>query len=78
MERVTLQNLNNMKKKDGMSERLKATAILKAALEFNSNVIMIATTALVDNKNPDTSKLNRDLVSNFEDYRKTLEMIVKK
>lgn len=58
-------------------ERARATALLKAALEFNANIVVIAAQVLVTGKRTDPKKLEANLRSNFELYKKTIEGIFK-
>ena len=57
-----------------MTEQTKAIIVLKAALEFNANVVIIATKAIA---NDDYSKMKRELKQNFEMYKRELERISK-
>lgn len=63
---------------DDKRERAQATALLKAALEFNANIIIIATQVMVTGKRTDTKKLEQNLRTNFELYKETVEGIFKK
>lgn len=59
-------------------ERYKATALLKAALEFNANIVIIAIQVMVTGKRTDSRELEKNLRTNFETYKVVIDNIFKK
>lgn len=58
-------------------ERAQAVALLKAALEFNANIVMIATQVMITGKNTNIKAVQANMKENIASYKETIENIFK-
>lgn len=66
-----------IKPKVKMPDRMKGMFLLKSALEFNANIIILATQVVATNGGVSNEGLEQLLKENFENYKTTIENIMK-
>lgn len=66
-----------LKQSNKMPGKTKAMFLLKSALEFNANIMIIATQVVAAGDDIEPRWLEKSLKDNFENYRTTLEIIMK-